>query len=88
MKIYLGRLSGETTVADLRYAFERFGQVASAKIIRDRESGSFRGFGFVEMPNKSEAQAAIRGLNGKELKGRTIIVNEARPRSEGRQGQR
>ena len=86
MNIYVGNLSRETTAEDLRHAFEGFGQVASATIIRDKVTGAPRGFGFVEMPNKAEAHAAISGLNGKELKGRPIIVNEARPRSEGRRG--
>jgi RNA recognition motif-containing protein len=82
--IYIGNLSREVTEEDVRHAFEGFGQVASATIIRDRTSGRSRGFGFVEMPNKAEADGAITGLNGKELKGRKVIVNEARPRSEGR----
>ena len=86
MNIYVGNLSQETTEEDLRHAFEGFGQIASANIIKDKMSGRSRGFGFVEMPNKEEAQAAISGLNGKELKGRAIIVNEARPRPEGRGG--
>jgi len=84
MNIYVGNLSPETTVEDLRYAFERFGQVASATIIRDKMSGRSRGFAFVVMPNKAQAHAAISGLNRKELKGRRIIVNEALPHSEGR----
>jgi len=86
MNIYVGNLPRETTEEDLRHAFEGFGQIASATIIKDKMSGRSRGFGFVEMPNKAEAQAAISGLNGKELKGQRIIVNEARPRSEGRRG--
>jgi RNA recognition motif-containing protein len=85
-------LSYEVTEEDLRQAFETFGEVTSAKIITDRSSGAPRGFGFVEMPTKAEAEAAIAGLNGTELKGRTLTVNEARPRSEsprgGRQGGR
>ena len=80
MNIYVGNLSRETTQEDLRRAFEGFGQVASATIIKDKVSGQSRGFGFVEMPNKTEAHAAISGLNRKELKGQQIIVNEARPR--------
>ncbi len=88
MNIYVGNLSGEITEEDLRQAFEAFGQVASAKIITDRYSGLSRGFAFVEMPTRAEAQAAIAGLNGKELKGRTLRVDEARPRSEGRRGDR
>ena len=86
MNIYVGNLSRETTVEDVRRAFEGFGQVASATIIRDKVSGQSRGFGFVEMPNEAEAHAAISNLNGKELKGQPIVVNEARPRSEGRRG--
>jgi RNA recognition motif-containing protein len=83
MNIYVGNLSREVTEEDLRQAFEAFGQVASATVIKDRFSGESRGFGFVDMPNKTEAQSAIAGLNGKDLKGRTLNVNEARPRSEG-----
>ena len=86
MNIYIGNLSREVTEEDLQHAFEGFGQVASVKIIKDQFSGESRGFGFLEMPNTAEAQAAISGLNGKELKGRALNVNEARPRSEGRQG--
>ena len=86
MDIYVGNLSQQTTVEDLRHAFEGFGQVASATILRDKMTGQSRGLGFVEMPNKAEADAAISGLNGKELKGQPIVVNEARPRSEGRRG--
>jgi RNA recognition motif-containing protein len=86
MNIYSGNLSREVTEEDLRKEFEAFGQVESVNIIKDRFSGQSRGFGFIEMPNKAEARAAIEGLNGKELKGREISVNEARPRSEGRRG--
>ena len=86
MKIYVGNLSPEVTEEELREAFEAFGQVASVNIIKDRDSGHPRGFGFVEMPAKAEAQAAITRLNGKELKGRTLSVNESRPRSEGDRG--
>ena len=86
MNIYVGNLSHEVTEEDLRQAFETFGEVASAKIIMDKFSGVSRGFGFVEMPTKAEAQAAITGLNGTELKGQTLTVNEARPRSESRRG--
>jgi RNA recognition motif-containing protein len=86
MNIYVGNLSREVTEEDLRQAFEAFGQVTSAKIITDKFSGESRGFGFVEMPAKAEAQSAINDLNGKELKGQTLNVNEARPRSEGRRG--
>ncbi len=86
MNIYVGNLSYEVTEEDLKQAFEAFGQVESVKIIKDRFSGESKGFGFVEMPAKDEAQSAINDLNGKELKGRTLNVNEARPRSEARRG--
>jgi len=88
MNIYVGNLSRETTEDELRQAFEPFGQVTSANIIKDRYSGESRGFGFVEMATKSEAQAAINGLNGTSLGERTLSVNEARPRSEGGGGRR
>jgi len=81
MNIYVGNLSREVTKDDLLEAFEEFGQVESVKIITDKVSGESRGFGFVEMPAEAEAQSAINGLNGKELKGETLNVNEARPRS-------
>ncbi|HAL62446.1 MAG TPA: RNA-binding protein [Chloroflexi bacterium] len=84
MNIYVGNLSRDVNEEDLREAFGAFGQVASVNIIKDKFSGEPRGFGFVEMPEKAEAQAAIAGLNGKDLKGRTLNVNEARPRTEGR----
>ena len=77
MKIYVGRFSQETTAADLRRVFERFGQVVSATVIRDKRSGISRGFGFVEMPTEAEARRAISGLNGKQLKAKIIIVGEA-----------
>jgi RNA recognition motif-containing protein len=80
MNIYIGNLSSEVTDEDLKQIFENFGQVVSDKVIKDRDSGQSRGFGFVEMPNGVEAQVAIGGLNGKDLKGRTIRVSEARPR--------
>ncbi|MCK4591589.1 MAG: RNA-binding protein [Candidatus Latescibacteria bacterium] len=86
MNIYVGNLSNEVTEEELRQAFEAFGEVASANVIKDKFSGESRGFGFVEMPTKAEAQAAIDGLNGTELKGLSLNVNEARPRPEGRQG--
>jgi RNA recognition motif-containing protein len=85
MNIYVGNLLREATEADLRQAFEAFGQVTSIKIITDRYTGDSRGFGFVEMPSSSEARSAISGLDGKALKGRTLKVNEARPRDD-RQG--
>ena len=83
MNIYVGNLSFEVTEEDLQQAFSAFGQVASASLIKDKFTGQSRGFGFVEMPNSTEAQAAIAGLNGKDLKGRALNVNEARPRTEG-----
>ncbi|MBN2298515.1 MAG: RNA-binding protein [Deltaproteobacteria bacterium] len=86
MKIYVGNLSYEVTEDDLRMAFEQFGQTESVAIIKDKFSGQSKGFGFVEMASKSEGQAAIEGMNGKELKGRALNVNEARPRPEGRNG--
>jgi len=86
MNIYVGNLSNEVTEEDLKQAFEDFGQVASVNIIKDRYSGESRGFGFVEMPAKAEAQSAIEGMNGKELKGQMLKVSEARARSEGRRG--
>ncbi len=83
MNIYVGNLSREVTEEDLQAAFETFGQVTSANVIKDRVSGESRGFGFVEMPAEEEAQSAIEGLNGQELKGETMNVNEARPRRGG-----
>jgi RNA recognition motif-containing protein len=84
VNIYIGNLSHEATEADLREAFQAFGQVTAATIIKDKFTGESRGFAFVEMPSKAAAQAAITGLNGTEIKGRSLIVNEARPRPEGR----
>jgi cold-inducible RNA-binding protein len=81
MNIYVGNLSHETTDDDLRQAFEAFGQVESATVIKDRFSGESRAFGFVEMPSKTEAQTAIEQMNGKDLKGRAVNVNEARPKA-------
>ncbi len=86
MNIYVGNLSRDVTEEELREAFEAFGQVESVNLITDKMSGEPRGFAFVEMPAKEEAQSAIGDLNGKELKGRAINVDEARPRSEGRRG--
>ncbi|MFU8797007.1 MAG: RNA recognition motif domain-containing protein [Dehalococcoidia bacterium] len=82
MNIYVGNLSRETTEDELRQAFEAFGQVTSVNIIKDRYSGDSRGFGFVEMAVKSEAQTAINELNGTQLGERTLSINEARPRGE------
>jgi len=86
MNIYVGNLSRETTEDDLRQAFEALGQVESANIIKDKFSGESRGFGFVEMPSKDEAQKAIEEMNGKDLMGRALNVNEARPKTERRGG--
>ena len=79
MNIYVGNLAFNVTEGELQQAFEDFGEVTSAKIIKDKYSGDSKGFGFVEMSDGTEAQAAIKGLNEKELKGRGIKVNEARP---------
>lgn len=84
MNIYCGNLNWQTTEADLQAAFEAYGQVSSVTIIKDRYTGQSRGFGFIEMPNDSEGHAAIDGLNGKELDGRTLRVDVARPRDENR----
>ena len=84
MNIYVGNLSYEVTEEDLRLALEQFGQVESVTIIKDKHSGQSKGFGFVEMASKAEGQSVIDGLNGKELKGRALNVNEARPRTESR----
>lgn len=81
--IYVGNLSYDATEDDLREAFSQFGEVSSVNIIKDRETGRSRGFGFVEMPNSDEAHQAIEGMNRKEVAGRAISVNEARPRSDG-----
>ncbi len=82
MNIYIGNLSFETTEESLRQAFEGYGEVSTVSIVTDRYTGKSRGFGFVEMATKGEAQAAITGLNGQELDGQTLNVNEARPRTE------
>lgn len=80
MNIYVGNLSYGMSEDELREAFAAYGDVSSVKILSDRETGRSRGFGFVEMPNQSEGEAAIAQLNGKELGGRSLRVNEARPR--------
>ncbi len=86
MNIYVGNLSYEVTEEDLKEAFEAFGAVETVQVIKDNYTGRSKGFGFVEMPAKDEAQSAINELNDKELKGRTLKVNEARPRTENRGG--
>jgi RNA recognition motif-containing protein len=83
MNLYVGNLPYRINEEQLTQTFEEFGQVASCTIIKDKVTGSSKGFGFLEMPEKSEAEAAIGGLNGRELMGRKINVNEARPRTEG-----
>jgi RNA recognition motif-containing protein len=88
MNIYVGNLSFDTTEQYLRQAFEAFGQVTSTNIISDKITGQSKGFGFIEMSAKEQAQAAIAGMNGKEIKGRAVNVNEARPRNNDRTGGR
>ena len=80
MNIYAGNLSYDLSEEDLKGAFEEYGEVTSAKIISDRYSGRSKGFGFIEMPSDDAAKAAIEGLAGKELSGRPLVVNEARPK--------
>ena len=80
MNVYVGNLSYDLSEEDLKNAFGEYGEVSSAKIISDRYSGRSKGFGFIEMSSDDEAKAAIEGLSGKELAGRAIVVNEARPR--------
>jgi RNA recognition motif-containing protein len=82
MNIFVAKLNFKTRTEDLQKAFEQFGEVSSVKIIKDRDTGRSKGYGFVEMPNDSEAQAAIKGLNEKELDGRTIIVKPANPKGQ------
>lgn len=84
MNIYVGNLSFSTTDDEMRQIFEEFGQVTSATVIQDKFSGKSRGFGFVEMASDEEGQKAIEGLHEKEISGRTLKVNEARPRTENR----
>jgi RNA recognition motif-containing protein len=85
MNIYVGNLSYGMSEDELRDAFGAFGEVSSVKILMDRETGRSRGFGFVEMPNQSEAETAIAQLNGKDLGGRALRINEARPREQQQQ---
>jgi len=82
-RLYVGNLTYGTTDASLRQMFEAHGTVTSAQIIMDRDTGRSKGFGFVEMSSDAESQAAIAGLNGKEIDGRALTVNEARPKTEG-----
>ena len=87
MNIYVGNLSYDATDEMIKQAFESFGEVTSARVIKDKYTGQSRGFGFVEMSIQSQAQTAIKSLNGKELLGKQISVNEARARADqGRTG--
>jgi len=83
MNIYVGNLSFKASEVEVRQAFAAFGEVSSVAIIKDQATGKSRGFAFVEMPNNPEGQAAIAGLNGKDLMGRQLMINEARPRTPG-----
>src|SRR3712207_393692 len=82
MKLYVGNLSFQTSSEDLQQLFGQAGTVESASVVEDRETGRSRGFGFVEMASKEEGQAAIQQFNGKEINGRSLTVNEARPRED------
>ncbi|MHC4148573.1 MAG: RNA recognition motif domain-containing protein [Planctomycetota bacterium] len=86
MNIYVGNLSRDVTEDDLRQAFEAFGQVESVNVVKDKISGESRGFGFVQMPSMNEANAAITGMNNKDLKGRNVNAAEARPKAPTRRG--
>lgn len=83
MKLYVGNLSFNTSESQLREIFEAFGDVSSASLVMDRETGRPRGFGFVEFSNDESARAAIAGMNGKNVDGRDLTVNEAKPREAG-----
>lgn len=83
MNLYVGNLSYRITEDELRDAFSEFGEVSSCSIVKDRATGASKGFGFLEMPDSGEAEEAIRSLNGKDLQGRKLNVNEARPREGG-----
>lgn len=86
MNIFVARLNFKTRREDLEAAFAKFGQVTSAKIVKDRDTGRSKGFGFVEMANDAEAQAAIAALNETELDGRAIVVKPANPKTESERG--
>ncbi len=86
MNIYVGNLSLDTTDEDLKTAFAVHGEVTSARVVTDRYTARSRGFGFVEMPTRTEAEAAMKALNGKEFKGRSWTANEARPKTEAGRG--
>jgi cold-inducible RNA-binding protein len=83
MKLYVGNLSFNTSESQLRTAFEQHGEVSSATLVMERETGRPRGFGFVEMNNDEQAKAAMAALNGKDFDGRSLTVNEAKPREGG-----
>lgn len=82
MNLYIGNISYRTKESELEQAFSAYGEVASATIITDKVTGRSKGFGFVEMPNEDEARAAIEGINGRDIGGRNLTVNEAKPREE------
>ena len=86
MNIYVGNMSYEVSEEDLKEAFEVFGEVETVKVLKDKYTGRSKGFGFVEMSNDADAQSAIDSLNDKEIKGRALKVNKARPRTENRGG--
>jgi RNA recognition motif-containing protein len=86
MNLYVGNLVFDVSEDDLRQAFEKFGQVTEVRLIMDKFSGKSKGFGFIEMPNKDEADKAIEEMNGKEFQGRAISVNVAKPKTEGGRG--
>jgi len=88
MNIYVGNLSYDSSEDDIKVAFSAFGNVSEVRLITDRYSGRSKGFAFVEMPEAGEAEAAIQGLNGTTLEGRTLTVNEARPREQSGGGNR
>lgn len=88
MNIYVGNIAREVSEDELRDAFHEFGEVTSATLLKDKYSGEPRGFGFVEMPAKAEAIEAIKQMDGKELKGKRLIVNEAKPREDRRGGKK
>lgn len=86
MNIYVGNLPFSITDADLRETFSRFGEVSQVNLISDKFTGESKGFGFVEMANNSQADAAIKGLNGTDMKGRNITVNQAKPKTDAPRG--
>ena len=86
MNIYVGNLSYDLSEEDIRQEFSRYGEVSSVRVITDRDTGRPRGFAFVEMPDDEKGQEAIDALNGKEIAGRAVVVNQARPKAESRGG--